>query len=82
MVYFGRVNNGKVEVDPAVRLPEGAIVRIEPVNGSGSPPVTPDPFDSLGNDAVDVGVTDMSREHDHYASGSPKKGLNGRPGSS
>jgi hypothetical protein len=79
MVYFGRINNGRVEIDPAIRLPEGAIVRIEPINGSAECPVTPDPFDSLGAGAVDTGVTDMSREHDHYASGSPKLGPNGRP---
>lgn len=73
MVYFGKVRQGRIETDPNVRLPEGAIVRIEPVNSDASSSISPDPFDSLGDNAVDTGVTDMAREHDHYASGAPKR---------
>jgi len=74
MVYFGKVKHGKIETDPGVSLPEGAIVRIEPVNGAAPTHVPPDPFDSLGEDAVDTGIPDLAREHDHYASGAPKRG--------
>lgn len=77
MVYFGKVKGGRIELDPPGRLPEGARVRVEPVSepasGTGQ---QADPADNLASEAVDVGITDMSEEHDHYASGTPKRSRN------
>ena len=70
MVYFGKVQGGKIIPEPGTRLVEGSTVRIEPVNGP--PPPAADPADDLASDAVDVGIADMSEEHDHYASGAPQ----------
>ncbi|GMV70799.1 MAG: hypothetical protein DYG93_12090 [Leptolyngbya sp. PLA2] len=68
MVYFGKVKGGRIELDPPGRLPEGARVRVEPVGEQGSGNGQhPDPADNLASEAVDVGITDMSDEHDHYA---------------
>jgi hypothetical protein len=67
MVYFGHIRNGKVVADPGAQLPEGARVRIEPI------PAGADPADDLSVEAVDIGIADMSDEHDHYASGTPKR---------
>jgi hypothetical protein len=74
MVWFGRVQNGKVVPEPGSRLPEGELVRIEPVLGplpadTGSA----DPADDLGKFAVRTGITDLASQHDHYASGAPKR---------
>ncbi|MFN0132860.1 MAG: hypothetical protein ACKVW3_10105 [Phycisphaerales bacterium] len=64
MVYFGKVKNGKVELE-SDGLAEGTRVRVEPLR--------PDPADDLSVEAVETGLTDLSEEHDHYASGAPKR---------
>lgn len=68
MVYFGRVKNGKVELDPSVRLPEGATVKVDLVRAD-----EPDPADDLSSFAVDTGITDLAAQHDHYLYGTPKR---------
>jgi hypothetical protein len=67
MVYFGKVKDGKIIPEPGVPLVEGARVRIEPVEDGAHT------ADNLAADAVDIGVADMSEEHDHYIYGTPKK---------
>lgn len=67
MVYFGKVNKGRIELDPGAKLPEGARVRIEPV------PEGSDPLDDLGREAVDGGPEDLATQHDHCIYGSPKR---------
>ena len=67
MVYFGHIKNGKIVTDAEAHLPEGTRVRIEPVESA------PDPAADLSVEAVDLGVSDMSEQHDHYAYGSPKR---------
>jgi hypothetical protein len=32
-----------------------------------------DGWDSLGNNAIDLGVSDLAEQHDHYLYGSPKR---------
>jgi len=76
MVYFGKIQNGKIVPESELRLPEGARVRIEPVtpsgpDGGGDPS---DPVYRLGDDAVETGIADFSGEHDHYIYGTPKRG--------
>lgn len=80
MVYFGRIQNGKVVPDSELRLPEGSRVRIEPMspppsappNGSGG---EIDPVYRIGDDAVDDSSlpSDLASEHDHYIYGTPKR---------
>lgn len=73
MVYFGKVHNGKIIPDSGVRLTEGAIVRIEPVeNGKPAPDSNPDPADDLARFTVPTGIPDLASQHDHYCSGAPK----------
>lgn len=75
MVYFGKVQNGKIIPEAGARLSEGSTVRIEQVeaaNGSSAPNV-PDPADDLSAEAVDTGRTDMAEQHDHYARGTTKR---------
>jgi hypothetical protein len=75
--YRGKFEKGKViftgdvpplkDGDPVVVVTEGT----QPtVNGPADPA---DPFDTIGDDAVDTGITDMSVEHDHYIYGTPKR---------
>ena len=74
MVYFGKVQDGKIVPEPGLRLVEGSTVRIEPIDTS--PPQTNgahDPADDLCAEAVDTGMTDMAEQHDHYASGAAKR---------
>lgn len=76
MYYLGKVQNGKIELDPPNRLPEGMQVRVEPVpaapaNGNG---VTPhDSVYELADLATDWGPADLSAQHDHYLHGTPKR---------
>lgn len=78
MVYFGKVKNGRIELDPAAKLPEGTTVRVEPVeNGAPKPngvPPTEDLGYRLAELAMDFGADDVAREHDHYIYGTPKRG--------
>jgi hypothetical protein len=73
MVYFGKVRNGKIELDQATAIPEGTVVRIEPVATTPSATES-DPVYHLADLAVDGGPSDLASEHDHYAYGTPKRG--------
>ncbi len=73
MVYFGRIQGGKIIPDEGTELPEGVRVRIEPVD----PLPTPCPDDPVyrlyelaGEDTL---PEDLAREHDHYLYGTPKR---------
>ena len=66
MMYFGRVRNGKIEVEQGGAIPEGTWVRIVPVRPDA------DPADDLGAEAVDMEKPDLAAEHDHYVYGTPK----------
>jgi hypothetical protein len=74
MIYFGKVENGKVILERCASLPEGARVRIELVNAADLPqPTAPDPADGLERFAVHTGIADLASQHDHYCSGAPKR---------
>jgi len=83
MVYFGKVKNGKIELDPSARLPEGTEVRVETVdasskskNGSATNP-SDDAVYRIGELAIDdFGPPDMAEQHDHYIYGTPKRPAN------
>lgn len=71
MAYFGRIKDGRVELDAPVELPEGARVRIEPI----SEPTEVDPVYRLGDLAVDDGgPPDVAAQHDHHIYGAPRRG--------
>lgn len=64
MSYLGIVRNGKVELPPGTRLPEGATVRVDV-------PDEPDPLDRWEELAVDGAPPDMASRVDWYAYGVP-----------
>ncbi len=74
MVWFGKVQNGKIIPEAGARLSEGDVVRIERVD---KPPQVesdaPDPADDLTRFAVHTGIRDLASQHDHYCSGTPKR---------
>lgn len=75
MVYRGRVKNGEIVLDPGVRLPDGAEVRIElapierPEGQRGR-----DPLFQMADLAVETGISDLATNIDHYLYGHPKVG--------
>ena len=75
MVYFGKVQNGKIVPEPGARLAEGSTVRIEPVEATTPPAQVngTDPADDLGRFSVPTGIADLASQHDHYCSGAPKR---------
>lgn len=73
MVYRGRVRNGVVEFEDRSDLPDGTIVRIEPVE---SPEYAP----GQGHEhlmklagVIESKPSDWARNHDHYIHRQPKK---------
>jgi hypothetical protein len=58
---------------------------LEPVNLPANTPLeiivkekprkkrSPDSWDSLGDDAIDLEITDLAEQHDHYLYGPPKR---------
>jgi hypothetical protein len=76
MEYRGTVRNGVVIFEDGGTLPEGTLVRVEPLGG---------PFDSLAEQEsvgqrllelagiVDDLPEDMALNHDHYLHGHPKR---------
>lgn len=72
MVYRGKVKDNKVILEPGIRLPEGAAVRIE------LEPVAireePDPLLRMADLAIDTGIPDLATNIDHYLYGHPKAG--------
>lgn len=75
MVYRGHIKNGRVELDEAAELPEGAEVQVSlradgEVDAGG-----PTLYDSLKPfvGAVDDLPEDFSINHDHYLYGTPKR---------
>ena len=67
MVYQGTVRNGKIELENGNALPDGTVVRVEPLDNKG------DPADGLGDEAASTGITDLASQHDHYIYGGRKR---------
>ena|ERR1051326_5146041 len=82
MTFRGTIQNGRVELEPGTDLPDGTIVRVEPVRMRQRRPRRAgkstrgliDPAYRLGELAVSTGITDLAAEHDHYIYGTPKRG--------
>jgi hypothetical protein len=78
MVYRGTVRNGVVELEDGNGLPDGTVVRVEPVSSAVKPSDEEDiptlyeqlePFIGIVKDLP----PDMARNHDHYLHGQPKR---------
>jgi hypothetical protein len=73
MVYHGRVKNGTVVLDPGVKLPEGAVVRVElELAGEARASSGDDPLSRIAYLAVEAGIPDLATNVDHYLYGHPR----------
>lgn len=78
-MYKGKVVNGVIVIEGSARLPEGAEVRVDLVNGSvngagasqGREPTWADVFEGLVGKAEGL-PSDMAGNHDHYLHGAPR----------
>lgn len=74
MTYRGQVKNGIVVLEGTSSLPEGTIVRVEPVS-----PAPQDRGESVFDRLEKLAGTakglppDLSRNHDHYLHGHPRR---------
>ena len=73
MTYRGRVKDSVIVLEPGVRLPEGAEVRIE-LDPSASQVPDSDPLLRMSELAVETGIRDLATNIDHYLYGHPKVG--------
>ena len=78
MSYRGRVKNGVVEFEDGVRPPEGAVVRVEPVESATEFDISAaDEYIrrmlALAGTAGPGLPSDLARNLDHYLYGTPKR---------
>jgi hypothetical protein len=73
MVFKGTVKDNVVILEPGIRLPEGAAVKVElePVEKQGP---DQDPLLRMTDLAVETGIPDLATNIDHYLYGHPKAG--------
>ena len=69
MTYRGHVKDGVVVLDDPVKLPEGAVVRVELAPAEDARTLAERLGDVIG--IVD-GPPDLAENHDHYGHGKPK----------
>ena len=68
MKYRGHIEGGLVVLDMPIRLPEGTVVEI-PLDSKGKPV---HPAFLIGDLAIDMDVSDLGSNIDHYLYGHPK----------
>ena len=76
MTYQGKVTNGVVVLDNGAALPDGTIVRVEPVpEAQGAQPQPGSLAATLLEFAgtIDGLPEDLAKNHDHYLYGTPKQ---------
>ncbi|MHC4200554.1 MAG: hypothetical protein ACYSU0_11225 [Planctomycetota bacterium] len=79
MVVRGKVKGGVVVLDKSGSLPEGTVVRVEPVEDKAAAVKAPEGEQSLAEMLLSLAGTvkglpeDMALNHDHYLYGLPKK---------
>jgi len=72
MTYTGTVSKGIVILPPEANLPDGAKVRVEPIEGvSRSEPVGKRLLALVGS--PDELPEDFAQNHDHYIHGAPRQ---------
>lgn len=82
MTLRGPARTTRNEIDPSADGPAGSPQSIRRSKSRSSQHSTPAKLKRssvpavyrLADLAVDTGITDLAREHDHYAYGAPKKG--------
>ncbi len=74
MTYRGTIRNGVVELEGGNGLPDGTIVRVEPLEPADAEGV-PTLYEQLEPLVGSVGglPPDMAANHDHYLHGRPKQ---------
>jgi hypothetical protein len=71
MTYQGTVKGGLIELEPGAALPEGTVVRVEPVQTSPARTLADRLKPVIG---IAKGLpADLAENHDHYLHGHPKK---------
>ncbi len=74
MIYKGRVQGGVIVLDPPGELPEGTIVEVSLLDeAEAMEPL--DPLYTVGELAVDMGMSDLASNIDYYLYGHPKVAL-------
>jgi hypothetical protein len=71
MTYRGRIEKGVVILDEKTDLPDGTVVRVEPVIPESTSTLAEQLADVIGT-VPDLPV-DMAEQHDHYLRGTPKR---------
>jgi hypothetical protein len=71
MVYRGHIRNGVAVLEGDVRLPDGTLVEVAPVEARAESAVD-DPLYRLHELAVPSGIPDLAMNIDHYLYGHPK----------
>jgi hypothetical protein len=75
MVYQGTIQNGVVVFSDPVPLPDGTTVKVVSAMTDDAvtlPDIEDDPLYNIGELAVDMGISDLSSNIDHYLYGHPK----------
>jgi hypothetical protein len=71
MTYTGTVKGGVVELEAGASLPDGTVVRVEPVPRAASPTLSERLKPVIG---IAKGLPeDLAENHDHYLHGRPKR---------
>jgi hypothetical protein len=71
MGYRGIVKDGVVVIVPSVGLPDGTVVKIEPISTPECRTLAEQLGDLIGS--VSDLPPDMAQHHDHYLHGAPKR---------
>ena len=72
MNYTGTVVGGVVKLPPEVSLPDGTLVRIEPVEPSNDRRLLVEKMKAIAQSLPDL-PEDWAAQHDHYIHGTPKR---------
>ncbi len=75
MTYRGTIRNGVVELEGGNGLPDGTLVKVEPVENHDADPgasPAPSPLFGIGRRAVRTGQPDLATNIDHHLYGHPK----------
>jgi len=71
MTYTGTVKRGVIELEPGASLPEGTVVRVEPVKATPSRSLSERLRPLIG---IAKGLPkDLAENHNHYLHGRPKR---------
>jgi hypothetical protein len=75
MSFTGTVENGTIRVPPEIAMPDGTRVVVEAQELVQAAPHEDTPFAERYADLIGIwdGPSDLAAQHDHYASGAPKR---------